>query len=139
MIRKAHLHDLEAVVAVDKQVIGHDGRKIEIEKAIQQEKCFVALKGEKVVGFLLFHTHFFDCSFISLVMVSPHERRNGYATALIQQVEKIASTEKVFSSTNESNETMHHVFASNGYVRSGVVENLDEGDPEIVYFKRVSQ
>jgi len=26
-----------------------------------------------------------------------------------------------------------------GYVRSGWIDNLDEGDPEIIYFKRVTK
>jgi hypothetical protein len=30
------------------------------------------------------------------------------------------------------------VCESLGFIRSGVVENLDEGDPEIIYFKRLS-
>ncbi len=30
---------------------------------------------------------------------------------------------------------MQHVFLANGFVQSGVIENLDEGDPEIIYFR----
>ncbi|KMP98429.1 acetyltransferase [Bacillus cereus] len=32
-------------------------------------------------------------------------------------------TQKIFSSTN-------------GFVRSGIVENLDEGDPEIIFYTK---
>jgi hypothetical protein len=32
---------------------------------------------------------------------------------------------------------MQAVYESLGFVRSGFVENLDEGDPEIIYFKRL--
>ncbi|MBM7703497.1 GNAT family N-acetyltransferase [Metabacillus iocasae] len=138
MIRQAYIHDLEAMVEVDKQVIGHEGRRKEIEESIKHEQCLIAIKDHQVAGFLLFHTSFFECNFISLIIVAPNERRKGYATALIQQFEKMAPTKKVFSSTNESNKTMHQVFRENGYERSGIIENLDEGDPEIVYFKQVA-
>jgi RimJ/RimL family protein N-acetyltransferase len=42
-------------------------------------------------------------------------------------------TQKIFSSTNESNESMQKVFSANGFVRSGIIKNLDEGDPEIIF------
>ena len=42
---------------------------------------------------------------------------------------------KLFTSTNQSNAAMHAFCAAAGFVRSGVIENLDDGDPEIVYFK----
>jgi len=30
---------------------------------------------------------------------------------------------------------MQKVFEANGFVQSGIIENLDEGNPEIIYFK----
>jgi hypothetical protein len=35
-----------------------------------------------------------------------------------------------------SNTIMQELFEKLGYIRSGYIENLDEGDPEIIYFKR---
>jgi hypothetical protein len=32
---------------------------------------------------------------------------------------------------------MQSLLSRAGFVLSGVIENLDEGDPEIVYFRRV--
>jgi hypothetical protein len=51
--------------------------------------------------------------------------------------EKISPTQKIFSSTNKSNEKMHGLFSSIEYVKSGFVENLDEDDPEIIYYKKI--
>lgn len=31
---------------------------------------------------------------------------------------------------------MQKVFNSNGFIRSGIVENLDEGDPEIIFYTK---
>ncbi|AFU15440.1 GCN5-related N-acetyltransferase [Bacillus thuringiensis MC28] len=43
-------------------------------------------------------------------------------------------TQKIFSSTNESNTNMQKVFKANGFMRSGIIENLDEDDPEIIFY-----
>ncbi|MFZ3588469.1 GNAT family N-acetyltransferase [Bacillus sp. DJP31] len=134
-VLKAKLHDVDHIVKIDREVIGNDSRRNYIKKAVEEDRCIVVKNNSSIVGFLLFDTHFFDCSFISLIMVSPTERRNGYATSLLEYFQGISPTKKIFSSTNESNRSMQEVLKSNGFVQSGFVENLDEGDPEIIYFK----
>ncbi|MCF6409880.1 GNAT family N-acetyltransferase [Pseudalkalibacillus salsuginis] len=131
----AELQDTEDLLQIDKSVIGNTSRKSTIEKAIREGRCLVA-RLDFPVGFLIYNTEFFDCSFISLIIVHPSERRKGNARSLIEYFETISPTKKIFSSTNESNGRMAKVFSSLGYVVSGYVENLDEGDPEIFYFKR---
>ena len=71
------------------------------------------------------------------VVVRPERRRRGVASALIRAVEAASPTPKLFTSTNRSNTAMQAVCASLGFVPSGVIDNLDDGDPELVYFKRV--
>jgi ribosomal protein S18 acetylase RimI-like enzyme len=138
-IVEAQLTDLNGIVQVDRQVIGNTSRKDFIEKAIKQGCCILVKENEDVAGFLIYDTHFFGCTFISLVIVSPAKRRKGYASQLMNYLVRIAPTDKIFSSTNRSNVSMQKVFEANGFVESGIVENLDEGDPEIIYFKSKSQ
>lgn len=71
-------------------------------------------------------------------MVDPDYRRRGVGTALVRYVESSVSSRKLFTSTNKSNLPMQKLCESLGYQRSGIVENLDEGDPEIIYFKRLT-
>ncbi|BCB03720.1 GNAT family N-acetyltransferase [Bacillus sp. KH172YL63] len=132
----AQMSDLLSLVEIDCAVIGNESRKEEILQHIHRMQCLVVKEDGTGTGFLLFHTSFFDQTFISLIVVEPGHRRQGHASLLLKHVEEIAGTEKIFSSTNESNKNMQRVFQRNGYVRSGFIENLDEGDPEIVYFKR---
>ena len=47
----------------------------------------------------------------------------------------MAATTKLFVSTNESNTPMRALLAKHGYVPSGFIENLDEGDLELFFFK----
>ncbi|WHY21859.1 hypothetical protein QNH28_13105 [Paenibacillus sp. G2S3] len=69
--------------------------------------------------------------------MNPNFRRLGIAGALIRYIEEHSPTPKLFTSTNESNTIMQQVCLSLGFVRSGIIENLDDGDPEWVYFKQV--
>ncbi|OXS60078.1 acetyltransferase (GNAT) family protein [Bacillus sp. V-88] len=133
-VKYAQLSDLEPIVAIDQQVIGHSNRRGEIEKAIREQACLIIKEG-KATGFLLFNTRFFENAFVSLIIIAPEERRKGYASSLLKYFEKISPTEKIFSSTNQSNIEMQKVFQKNGYTPSGKIENLDPGDPELIYFK----
>ncbi|MEK3981676.1 GNAT family N-acetyltransferase [Psychrobacillus sp. FSL K6-2836] len=131
---KCKFSDLDEIVKIDIEVIGNDSRRKYINKAIEEDRC-IAIKNESsVVGFLIFDIHFFNCSFISLIIIKPTERRKGYATSLIEYFISISPTNKIFSSTNQSNITMQEVFKAIGFMQSGIIENLDEGDPEIIYF-----
>ena len=67
----------------------------------------------------------------------PDKRRQGIATALVQVVEDRSSSGKLFTSTNRSNTAMRKLCDRLGFQPSGVVENLDNGDPELIYFKRL--
>lgn len=129
--------DLDAIVSIDKEVIGNESRKSIIYEAIEEEKCLVVKENEGIVGFLIYNTKFYDNSFIDLLIVSPNYRNKGYASSLMKFFEKISPTKKIFSSTNLSNETMQKVFNSAGYIKSGFIDNLDEGDPQIIYYKRI--
>jgi len=42
---------------------------------------------------------------------------------------------RAFTSTNASNEPMQKLLGKFGFIESGHVENLDEGDPEIIFVK----
>jgi GNAT superfamily N-acetyltransferase len=72
-----------------------------------------------------------------MLYVDANFRRAGAGSALLKHLESICRTSKLFTSTNLSNLPMQSLLAKTGYVLSGVIHNLDEGDPEIVYFKRL--
>jgi ribosomal protein S18 acetylase RimI-like enzyme len=137
LITIALQEEFAEILEIDREVIGNYSRKKYLEEAIMENKCLVAIDNSSIVGFLIYHTHFFESSFISLLIVHPSERQKGYAKSLMKYFEKISPTQKIFSSTNKSNEKMHRLFSSIGYIKSGSVENLDEDDPEIIYYKKL--
>ena len=82
---------------------------------------------------------FFGRGFVWLIWVEESFRRSGVASALMRQAEKDCLSEDLFTSTNLSNIPAQRLFEKLGYTRTGMVENLDEGDPEIFYFKRLQR
>ena len=137
VIEKATEDDFEHVCSLDRMVLGNSGRHAFLDNAIKAGQCLVAIVDEGIIGFAVLDQSFFGQGYISLLRVHPEHRRRGVATALVRHIESICPTEKLFTSTNESNEPMQRLCQTLGFVRSGYIENLDAGDPEIVFFKRV--
>ena len=77
---------------------------------------------------------FFDRDFIELLMVDRRRRRAGVGRGLLQAAVRMASTSRVFTSTNRSNSAMRALLDREGWSLSGELHGLDDGDPEIVYF-----
>ncbi|MED0934016.1 GNAT family N-acetyltransferase [Bacillus mobilis] len=135
-VTKASIKDLDAILHIDIDVIGDYSRRDYIKHTIDEGKCIIVKENNSISGFLTYDTHFFGCTFLSLIIISPTKRRRGYASSLISYMLSHSPTQKIFSSTNESNESMQKVFNANGFIRSGIVENLDEGDPEIIFYTK---
>ncbi|MFJ7734011.1 GNAT family N-acetyltransferase [Lysinibacillus sp. NPDC097231] len=129
------MEHLDEIGTIDQEVMGDSSRRQYILKAIQEKRCIIQQNEHGIAGFLIFTNDFFDNSFISLVIVKPSDRRKGVATALLDYYVGMAATSKIFSSTNQSNTTMHKVFETAEFIKCGYIENLDEGDPEIIYVK----
>ncbi len=45
----------------------------------------------------------------------------------------IAEQRKLFTSTNASNIAMQRLLVASGFIDSGIVHGLDDGDPELIY------
>jgi ribosomal protein S18 acetylase RimI-like enzyme len=133
-IRPASSADLPLLMAAD-----HMGtepkRKEQVQRAIDQGHCWLAESDGRVLGYVITDTSFYGHPFVWLLVVASAFRRRGVATALMRHVEAMFSGGKLFTSTNESNLPSQRLMESLGFQRSGRVENLDEADPEILYFK----
>jgi len=143
-LRPATTDDLAAILAVDRDH-GVEPRVEWLRRRIDRGECMLALiphetdegAGGELAGFLVDDDAFFDRTFIRLVVVSKKHRRRGVADALVADAESRARTHTVFSSSNRSNTAMHSLLRKRGWVESGIIEGLDELDPEVVFRKRV--
>jgi GNAT superfamily N-acetyltransferase len=108
-----------------------------VTEATQAGCCRVAEEGGELLGFVILEYSFYAYGFVSLLHVHENHRRRGIATALMARAEEVCTTPKLFTSTNVSNKPMQDLCARLGFAPSGVILNLDEDDPELVYVKRL--
>jgi predicted GNAT family acetyltransferase len=137
-VRRANDGDVDAMLAFDPIAASSAGRVMLLKSSAARGDCWVAETGEEIVAFAIFDRSFFGQSFISLVVVHEDRRRRGYATVLVRHLEMQCASEKLFASTNQSNTPMRCLLVRLGFVETGVINGLDEGDPEVVYLKRLS-
>ncbi|MGE6822699.1 N-acetyltransferase family protein [Pseudomonas soli] len=138
-IRLAGLQDLPALIAVDTVTRQDPQRAEQIADWLGQYRCLVAEIQGKVAAYAVMHRHFFGCAFIEMLMVGENHRRAGLGAALLACIQADCRGQKLFTSTNRSNAPMRRLLERQGFVASGVVENLDEGDPEQIYCWRLDQ
>ncbi|NBC11104.1 MAG: GNAT family N-acetyltransferase [Planctomycetes bacterium] len=136
--RLAVASDADHLIAFD-HVAATDPRRSGLIRLRVAERNALVVPGndDLPVGFALINPFFFDHDFIELVYIHPAHRRQGLGTALVARCERESHTEKLFTSTNRSNTAMQALLTKRGFIRSGVVENLDEDDEELIFLKRL--
>ena len=137
-IRQALAEDIHHLTGID-AVARNDERRLEqLAQAIRARECWIACEANDAatpLGYGCLDRSFFGEYFIPLVVVSDASRRTGVGRQLMTHLERVASAQKVFTSTNTSNLPMRQLLAQLGYQHSGTIENLDPGDPELVFVK----
>ena len=133
-VRATGSDDIPALVALDTYVLINPARATQITLWVESGQCFVAEREGELLGFAVLNRAFFHSFFIELLMVSETHRRSGLGTALIQHLIGILPPgEKLWTSTNKSNADMQTLLHRLGFIPSGQIDNLDEGDPELVF------
>ena len=136
-IRLATPADFDGMVALDSNFPHGSPRAEAVRLWVAAGHAYVALDDGEPRGYAVMTRHFFDRAFVELLMVGARFRRQGIATAMMRYLGTISPTPLLWTSTNESNAPMRALLAAEGYIPSGAVEGLDEGDPELFFRKRV--
>lgn len=137
-IRQAVENDIETLCSFDLIAREENERREFIRREVTSGNCFIAVEEETFIGYGVLKYSFYSNGFIEMIYVHSEHRRKGAGAALLRHLESLCKTPKLFTSTNFSNLPMQSLLAKSDYILSGVIHNLDEGDPEIVYFKRLS-
>ena len=125
----SRLCSLDHIAAVEKARVDF------IVRAVENQCCWVIEENQKILGYGVLDHNFFGFGFVWMLYVDHKHRRRGLGRQMMLYLERICVTAKLFTSTNESNQPAQSLLEELGYQRSGIIENLDEGDPELVYFK----
>lgn len=132
-IRLATPADLDAVIGI--APAGAE-RRDAIAEWVQAGQCHVAWQQGRAVGYVVLTRNFFRAPFIEMLVVSPATRRQGIGRALVEHcIGLVPGDGKLWTSTNQSNLPMQALLPQLGFVRTGRIEHVDEGDPELVYLR----
>jgi ribosomal protein S18 acetylase RimI-like enzyme len=138
-VRQASPADADMLTALDEVARRDVERAAFIRRAIESGLCLVAVETGEAIGYAVATNRFFGHVLVEMLYVDRDHRRRRIGTALMTAVEGYFGSQKLFVSTNQSNTAMQALLASLEYQRSGVIENLDEGDPELIYVKQLGQ
>ena len=135
-VRRAVATDISGILRVDHLAARGDRERIDfLQRCVDLGESLVYLDREKVGGVVVVKSaHFFGHDFIELLVVDPALRRTGVGRTLLRAALDVAGTERVFTSTNTSNQPMRSLLQAEGWTLSGVLDGLDEGDPEMVFY-----
>ncbi|MFO7320319.1 MAG: GNAT family N-acetyltransferase [Chloroflexota bacterium] len=138
VVERATEEDLLPLFEIDRAA-GHPERAAELEEAVKTRRAYIARDQDTHLGFAVIKRDFFGYPFIALLVVHPNYRRRGVASALVAYIEKTCPADRLFTSTNLSNQPAQALFERLGFSRSGIIENLDDDDPELIYVKRLKR
>ncbi len=136
-IRKGIPDDISALVALDHVTQLDPGRTDYIVAALHKGDAFVAERDGTVIGYGVLTYSFYGNGMLELLYVDRGYRRSGVGRSLLEYAESRCKTPKLFTSTNVTNKPMQLLLEGLGYQPSGYIDNLDPGDPELVYCKRL--
>jgi GNAT superfamily N-acetyltransferase len=129
--------DARLVAAIDQAA---QARRDPRDAALAREllalgKSWIAEADGAAAGYALVSRGFFRRPFVELLMVAPDWRRRGVGGVLLERCERACDDDRLFTSTNTSNAPMRALLHSLGWTPSGEIDNLDPGDPELVFVK----
>jgi len=137
MIRHAAMQDVSAICRIDAIVLGNTSRAKELGESVASGHCYVSYVAAEITGFVIMNQSFFQQSFIQYLVVHPRYQNQGIGEDLMLHMEAVCPGAKLFTSTNLSNKRMQHLCRKLHYVQSGTIDNLDPGDPEVIFCKQI--
>ncbi|KQW80073.1 hypothetical protein ASC89_08160 [Devosia sp. Root413D1] len=135
-LRLATAADIDALIAIDHVATHSADRREAIAEWIALGHCHLAERDGAVAGYVALTRSFFRSPFIEMLMVGAAFRRTGIGRTLIEHCISITpSDQKLWTSTNESNAPMRALLPQLGFEQTGAFEQLDEGDPELIFLR----
>jgi ribosomal protein S18 acetylase RimI-like enzyme len=136
-VRKALLSDHQSLTEADECAQTDRTRAAYIKDCLVAGECLIGEIGTEVFGFVVLNYSFFNCGFVPLIVVAERFRRQGLGSRLLTEAAERCESSKLFISANASNKAAKALFAKAGFVQSGSIENLNDGEPELIYFESV--
>ncbi len=111
-------------------------RRSELSEAAEHGRMRVAVSHGDTAGYSVVAPWFFGAAFLALVYVKSAMRGQGIGSRLLEDFEQ-AHGPQVFTSTNLSNARMQRLLRHRLWTPCGLLNGLDEADPEIFFAKHL--
>lgn len=132
-VRPAGPNDIATLLALDPIAAQSVDRARSIAQWVGAGWASCAELDGELAGYAVVHPHFFGRNFLEMLMVSPAFRRRGVGRALLAHALDQQSSAPLWTSTNQSNTPMRDLLVQFGFAQMGLIEGLDEDDPELVF------
>ena len=118
-------------------VVGERRAASLVRSHAERRELLVAEDHGEIVGLLAYRTDWFQCTFVSVVVVAEPARRRGVARALFDEVARRSPSPRLFSSTEETNAVAIRMHRAFGFTPAGHIDHLPQGYRELFFFKRL--
>jgi len=136
-IRKAIDTDVDRIKQMDH--LSHtEERANYIERVVAAGTAWVAVSDAEAVGYAVLDNSYFERLILAMLIVESPWRRRGIGEELVDYLEQKCDDPELWTSTNVSNIPMQRLLTKRGYLLTGFIDNLDPGDPELIYFKHLT-
>ncbi len=136
-VRLPRIADAAGCAELAALAIGEERAGAFIRSHMERHHLVVAEADGQIVGFLAYRTDWFQCTFVTLVVVREEYRRKGIAREFFKSVEVISPTPRLFSSTEETNGVSIRMHTALGFTPSGHIDNLPQGTRELLFYRRI--
>jgi GNAT superfamily N-acetyltransferase len=137
LVRPAQISDSAALKALDSEVASDGARADAIDRWLKEDEVVLAEVDAVIAGYaVLARRRFHDYDTLQMLMVEESYRGQRFGEMLLRHVEGLVLTDRFFATTNLSNYPMQRMLRRLGYIACGFIDELDPGDPEIVFVKR---
>lgn len=117
-IRLANKNDTEVITAFN-LIAQKDSKRAEfIKRSIDADECYRLEIDKEITAYGILNYHFYEQALIEMIYVHSDYRRSGLGTTLLNHFVSICKTEKLFTSTNQSNAVMQNLLKKAGFEKS---------------------
>jgi ribosomal protein S18 acetylase RimI-like enzyme len=137
-IRRAHIADNTILKTLDFSTETESSRFDAKDKWLKHDEVFLVETENTVTGYaVLRRSGFFDRDNLEMLIIRPSHRGQGLGELLLRHIEPLVQTAQFFITTNLSNHPMQLLLKRLNYISCGFIDQLDPGDPEIVFVKKI--
>ena len=131
----AEVDDLEPICRFDSLAMRDFRQRDFVAGAIEEGRCWVAFFDETPVAYGIFNYQFHGYGVVERVFVRPEFRRLGIGRALVDYFSAACTSPRLYITVPQHELAMLELVRTRGFAISGVVHELGDVGPALIYVK----